>query len=292
MIDRSLVDKLDGEKIIDKRYLFWWQLGFEGRRIFTEDEFSAGLTTVKWHVFINRRGDKDEKEFRLWTRNDVPILVRDVNIDGLNVPCFISVKPASHWPRLDISGRDEFGFPPSSYETPHIRGIAVETTGKHFFWYSFRFGEIEPNYDTPSGYVKSANMPLLASPVKTSKFYRNLVEGLRRRGKRAQQRPVELDYKRNGFTIVPYFEFDPAKMHITFYPANLSPNSLDTPIIVASQYGGKPRIIGAGYPHLLECYEGTDLCRRESFRYWHLNNREQRMAKEQLDRHLGLNLCY
>src|SRR3989344_1603891 len=261
MVDKDLINNLHEEKIIDKRYVFWWQLGFEGRRIFTEEEFQSGLTTVKWNIYINRQGDREERKFRLWTGKDVPILVRNVDINGSNVPCFISIKPASHWPQLDMSPSGEKFFGPGMYETPHIRGVAAETTDRHFFWYPF-YVEDKNEYDTLGGFIKGSGLPFVASPVSTPKFYRNLIERLRRRGKRAQQKPINIDYVRRGFTAVPYFDFDPAKSHITFYPVNLSHDRLDTPGVIASQSSGSPKIIGAGYPSVREHYYG-DVLRRD-----------------------------
>jgi hypothetical protein len=47
MVNTTLLRELHNEEIIDRRCLYWWQLGYEGRRLFTEQEFKEGLTVTK-----------------------------------------------------------------------------------------------------------------------------------------------------------------------------------------------------------------------------------------------------
>jgi hypothetical protein len=101
MIDRGLLRKLHEQKIIDKKEIMWWQLGFEGRRIFSEAEFLEGSREVSYPVkYTSRRVVRDvpkKETYSVWTRDDVPILLRNVDIGGESVPCFLTVKPMSHY---------------------------------------------------------------------------------------------------------------------------------------------------------------------------------------------------
>jgi hypothetical protein len=288
MVDRVLLDRLEKEKIIDRRYVFWWQLGFEGRRIISEEEFNAGLTTVNWDVYdlnedLERGMVRKNREYRVWTGRDVPILIKTINISGIDISCFITIKPTSHWPPVNLNAKEHI-FGPGVYETPHIRGIVAETTDRHIFWYPF-YVEDKNEYESLSLRFKNLDYVIIPSPVGINTFYRKFAEGFRRRGKRGQQKATFVEYKRRGFSAVPYFDFDPAQMHITFYPVSFSPHWLDAPVLIASQNTG-PKIIGVGYPGVSDRYDF------EYIGYWKLNDRERRTAKEVLDTRLGLDLCY
>ena len=46
MIDTKIITKLNYMRIIDKNTVLWWELGFEGRRIYSEEEFNKGLEEI------------------------------------------------------------------------------------------------------------------------------------------------------------------------------------------------------------------------------------------------------
>ena len=115
----DLMNKLHEMGVIDKRLIFWWQLGFEDRRVWSINEFDQTLVNNEINVYKTKDDDYsgvETKEFSFWPRDDVPILLKSIKFENLDVPVFISVKPLSH----EVCGLDwliripENSFPFSS----------------------------------------------------------------------------------------------------------------------------------------------------------------------------------
>lgn len=274
MNNKGTIQKLHDKGIIDKKYLFWWQLGFEGRRVFSEEEFESNLVDRTWDVYVKfNPEEKSRKNFRLWKGDDVPILIKNINIEGLEVSCFVSIKPVSHWPTTDINEEREFSV--GVYEQPHIRGLVAHLDDKFLFWYPFAFGTENQRYSTRAILLKDTQMPIIIWPVCADNFYRNLI-GINHRGKRAQTKASVFDYNKEGFEIVPYFDFDLSKNHIMLYPVSIQDDRLSSPVLVKTN-NSRPEILGVGYPDI-----GQNV-----LKYWHLNAKEIKRAKNDLMRAFG-----
>src|SRR3989344_5967495 len=147
MIDKKLLDKLHNSKIIDRRQVLWWQIGYEGRRLFSKEEFDENLKNVSYETYvlrnakpvINKDGIKTKNiNYKVWTKDEVPILLEDISLDGELIPSFASVKPMSHpngagngW--RSLSGFSQSQLPLSAYHSPHIRGVVIELTDDFLF---------------------------------------------------------------------------------------------------------------------------------------------------------------
>jgi len=108
MIDSSLLQKLHEEGVIDKKNLFWWQLGFEGRQVLSEEQFRQGLREMSYFARDPRKKDSEpfEANLRVYVKDSVPILIKNVEIRGVEMPCFITCCPMSHergWRTLETS---------------------------------------------------------------------------------------------------------------------------------------------------------------------------------------------
>ena len=99
MIDKNLLNRLEQEGLIDQRFLLWWQLGYEGRRVFSEEEFEKRLTNISYEARGVFEGDSEvkQRDFRFWSDDNVPILIKQVDSQRfMGAPVFISVKPILH----------------------------------------------------------------------------------------------------------------------------------------------------------------------------------------------------
>jgi len=283
MVDKTLIQRLHDSRYIDKRHVSWWQLGFEGRRVLSEAEFRDGLQTERLEVFIHPRTyqfiEPTEMDFQFWKRDDVPILIRDVDLGGTIAPCFISVKPVSH---------DYAPFSYGKYTTPqvnlhpHIRGMVIEQTDKFLFYYPFRSGQRENVFDSPAEYFEGADMwGLLSHPIHVSGVYEELIRSQWKKGKTLQRKAKVFNCDKEGFQIVPYFEFDTTQNHVMAYPMNILQNKLDLPVFVKSS--PKPpgvEVIGVGYPYFSRFGD-------VSVFYWELDNSKKRIIRETLEGVLG-----
>ncbi|MFA6088272.1 MAG: hypothetical protein WC755_00280 [Candidatus Woesearchaeota archaeon] len=288
MVDKDLIQRLADKNIIDKKHLIWWQLGYEGRQILTEEEFNKGLETVSWKVeFDGKREEKAhdpvEKEFKIWTKETVPILLKTINLGGEIVNCFVSVKPISHdngIRNLEIDKKYNCSLP--VYETPHIRGLVVEQKDKFLFWYPFTYGfEIE-TYATHRLYHEEEKMSIIVNPISPERFYHNVIRRGWSDGKRNQTKAKKFCSEKEGFEIVPYYEFDSSKKHVTVYPVKLRNARLDFPVFFkSSEELGKIDIMGIGYAFLESNYPN-------SIFFWELPTHMKRNVRDTLKNSLGL----
>lgn len=284
MVDKDLIQRLHDEHIIDKRHVLWWQLGFEGREILTEEEFNAGLQTAKWMVKVDITGEPiepREEEFKFWNRDEVPILIKTINFKGIEIPAFVSVKPQTHWPRGGVEHTKQLEiFPLTVYEQPHVRGAVIERKDKFLFWYPFTLGEDPHYYSTNGVFLEEEKMWLLICPVHPTKFYSNIVENSWSKGKRVQKRAKEFEYQNEGYELVPYFEFDTTQRHVMVYPVPLFERRLDVPVFIKSipRYPGV-EVIGAGYA--VFSGDSGDIC------YWELQNDQKKLVRRTLENALS-----
>lgn len=246
MIDKKLLQELDTRGIIDKNAVLWWQLGFEGRRIYSEREFYDTMQEVTYTVKFDEQGKQlpspTEKTFKVWSGNDVPIFIKEYEIDGIQIPCLVSVKPLSHdrW-GLD---RSQLMAPISLYEQPHIRGFVLDITDRHVFWSPFRFGTTPNNYETKAVFLPKEDMWCFVYPIHPTKFYKNLNKRWSS-GRNAQKKETKVDD--SSYYAVPYFEFDVTQRHLTLYPSTLIGGKLDFPIVLKSKPAqGTAEILGIG----------------------------------------------
>ena len=306
-MDKGLIQKLHEKKIIDKRAVLWWQFGFEGRQILTDEEFQDGLVNVSWMPALVKDCPGDNSDFRkedyeespknisVWIKDDVPILLKDITIEDVVVPCFITAKPMSHdrrggWRDLtfDIGGKWPMSWFNKFYQ-PHIRGVVIEKTDRHLFWYPLLLGVTPMHYATRG--MQIGDYFAIVDSIYPSRFYKNLVTSQWSFGRRAQKSPLKFDCLENDYRVVPYFEFDKTQKQVIVYPAPILssrfpkdqayrllpyipvgqlkdvlagdltkvpiPNhgplthlvrwKRDFPIIVKSDPGSEPEILGMGY---------------------------------------------
>jgi hypothetical protein len=284
-INQDLLQRLHQNKIINQEFVLWWQLGFEGRRVFSEEEFEEGLEEVSYRVEYPDTEDPNfephVKTYQIWNRDEVPIVLKNINLFGEEISCFISVKPLSH----DDGGGDgwhslkcckEFGSPLSVYHSPHIRGLAIQETDDFLFWHPFLSGD-SSSYQTSvfRRYEDEGKLPILLSPINPSKFCYNLIKNVWQ-GKRSQKKAKELTLKHSNHRFVPYYNFDHAKDHITIYPAQIFKGKLDLPVIVVgSKETQMPSILGTGYAS------------SEGGHFWELNSPLYERARDSLIKRLG-----
>ncbi len=295
MVDRELLQWLHENSIIDKRKVLWWQLGFEGRRIFSEEEFNAGLKRETYEVtFKLESGPVSPYQFScdVWIRDEVPILRKDTEIRGRQVPVFVTVKPMSHpshgghgggWWDLNCARTPPDSHPLGFYLSPHIRGVVIDQTPEFLFWSPFTWG-VDEGYETWKQTLPNEKFPLILSPVGLSKFHKNLIKRSWPRGKRPQIKAKSLDLETRGIQVVPFYEFDPTKNHVMAYPARLFEDRLDVPVIVAGDAEiRRPQILGAGYINV------TGLRKTDPpfVDYWPLDNSMEKRAKRSLISRLG-----
>ena len=53
----DLMNKLHEMGVIDKRLIFWWQLGFEDRRVWSINEFDQTLVNNEINVYKTKDND-------------------------------------------------------------------------------------------------------------------------------------------------------------------------------------------------------------------------------------------
>ncbi len=289
MVNKKLLQKLNEKRIINKKQVLWWQLGFEGRKVYNEEDFNQNLKTISYEIQIRNweTGEityEGEKEYQVWTKDEVPILLRNINLFGLDIPCFITVKPMSHldgggdgWHSL--KGCKEFKFPFSEFHQPHIRGVVIEETKDFLFWNSFLLGRISDWYQSSVFIPKDKNVPhIMIDPINPLKFYKNLIEGGWSHERRPQKRPKKFENK-NPFNIVPYYEFRKDQHCLTLYPAPLFKRKLDFPIIIKNIPRKIPKILGTGYIDI-----GIN---SEEVFYWEIDTQQERTARKSLINRLG-----
>jgi hypothetical protein len=244
MINKRLVDSLHAEHIINKDYVLWWQLGFEGRSIYNEREFSEGLREIKFQVlkpelmYANvpnsqiKKGDYLEKTVNVWAREEVPILLREIKLGEYQIPIFATVKPLSHrdgegdgWNSLRKAINEKSQFFLSQNLFPHIRGIVIDATKEFLFFYPFLFGKEDNSYKTKLLNLRGCELPIFVDPISPKKFYQ---KGIDRNwsGRRCQRKPELLNLEEENLHLVPYFEFDASKNKITVYPLEIERGNL------------------------------------------------------------------
>jgi hypothetical protein len=268
----------------------WWQLGFEGRRIFSEAEFLEGSREVSYPVkYTSRRVVRDvpkKETYSVWTRDDVPILLRNVDIGGESVPCFLTVKPMSHydsggngWRTLEYDR--ESGKELSLNLRPHVRGVVIEQTSEFLFWHPFVFGSLGNQYETRATTLDGS--PVFISPVHSGRFCRNLLDRSWHSGKRAQTSGKILDTAREGVRLVPYYEFDSLGDCVSVYPISLFEGRLDVPgIMIGRSNSARPELAGVGF---VNYRDGEEV--GEHLRYWEIDKSLKRKGIRSLERRLG-----
>jgi len=286
MVDRDLIQRLHDKGIIDKRNVLWWQLGFEGRRIFSEQEFNEGLETktvkvMGWDpVAYEHIVEGEEMALQFWTRDDVPILLRNITFDNsLEIPGFITVKPLSHDGRQEEIVNLYRTYYPSVFHHPHIRGVAIEKTDKFLFWYPLSFGREPETYMTRGIYVKNEKMHCLINPISPAKFYKNIIINGWDHGMRPKTKAKEFAIEKNGYELVPYFEFDITKKHVMVYPVPIFEKKLDFPVFIKTI--PKPPyvdVIGIGYAY--PDFGGEVY-------YWDLPENKRKVVKQTLKKAFG-----
>ena len=289
MVDRDLLNWLEEIGLIDQRFVLWWQKGFEDRRIYSEEEFNDVLEEVSYEVKYSMGADgparflikSEEKTFNVWPQDDVPILLRDYFLKGRKVPVFISIKPMSHdrnegWRDLEYNKSE--GFPLSAFHQPHIRGIVIEDNEDFLFW--FPVGSSPMHYHTRGVHNLFDNQDLfcIIDPIHPSKFYHNLIKWEWTKGKRPQREALEFDCSKEGYKIVPYYDFNKENNHLMIYPAHILRKNLDLPVIIkGNKDTGRPGILGIGSFYF----------REEAASYWELDGGKQKIARNSLIERLG-----
>ncbi len=319
MIDSSLLQKLHEEGVIDKKNLFWWQLGFEGRQVLSEEQFRQGLRELRYYARDPRKKDSEpfEANLRVYVKDEVPILVKNIEVGGVEMPCFITCCPMSHergWRTLETAVTLELspswaGF----YHQPHIRGVAVEVTKDFLFWYPFYFNKTPDFYTTSVFSLDRLDAQIITDPIHPSKFYMNLIKREWHKGKRPQKKPHIFDFHPVGleFEQVPYFEFDPTKPCITIYPLPLFPDRaqkfIDAIVKTSGCSQGVAQELIRLHPSLSKIRKRLDLpviirstgteqvaimgagyLTEESAFYWPLSHHQYSLAKTALKERLGL----
>jgi len=241
MIDKELLDKLHNNHVVEKRGLIWWQLGYEGRNIISEEELHRGLEKHIWTVRTEK--GMRQKEVSLWKSSNIPIVIRKINFGPVELDCLISVKP---WEERDQRAYERSKFPPSIYNEPHIRGLVAEIGERHVFWFPFKFSRRTEYYSTRVIEIDGLNIILQA--IEPGRFYKNLID-VWDKGRRLNKKARVFNCTR--VEAVPYFEFNANQEHLSVYPVKLLEGKLDFPIFYAGGEG-KAEILGMGYIFLGE----------------------------------------
>ncbi|MBS3072896.1 hypothetical protein J4477_03625, partial [Candidatus Pacearchaeota archaeon] len=157
------------------------------------------------------------EKVKIWNEEYVPILLKEINFDGIKIPSFVSVRPISDYDSM--AGPLKSNFPLEIYYSPHIRGVFVEKTDDFVFWNPFFiYGNLNC-WGTYTYSLKEEEMKIILQPVSTDKFYKNLMKSLRR-GKRTQKKLEKLEFEDDS-RVVPYYEFDSHSRNYTIYPAKI-----------------------------------------------------------------------
>jgi len=291
MINKELFSYLEKEKVIDKRFVLWWQLGYEGRKIYSEKRFNDKLQSVSCWVKKDMMDEKKglyEREFKVWNYDDVPILIKNIKIleDHSPFPCFISVKPMTHWDGggngwVSLRIHLKHGLPPLGvYHEPHVRGIVIEHTKDFLFWYPFGNNPRWYSGATNSVRLKDSGLYCIVDPIHPTKFYDNLIKGVWHKGRRPQKKSIMHECSEEGYHLVPYYDFNPKEKHIMIYPANAFDKSLDIPIVIRGNPDtGIPKILGAG-----SAFFGYGDSEKENVTFWKLGSKEKRVKKSLIER--------
>ncbi|MEK6825268.1 MAG: hypothetical protein AABY00_00615 [Nanoarchaeota archaeon] len=289
-MDRALLDELHHRKIIDKRFVLWWQLGFEGRRLYTQEEFEQNLTTITyncytWDASTNQKGERP-RSFRVWPHGNVPFFIKKATFDGLQIDCFFSIKPLSHeapfynFQKILDDLHQGTNFHLGQYLGTHIRGAVLNLTEEFLFWTPFTLGSRPRYYDSTAFNLDSGEIGILC-PIHPTKFYRNLVEKTWSKHGLPQRKAQTLDLYEHNLQLVSYDEFDSTKNQIMVYPAKVHPDRLDLPVFLKGNPStGKPEILGTG-----TIYFG-DEDHKNTLHYWPLDH-HYKVAKRSLIERLG-----
>jgi hypothetical protein len=284
-IERDLLQRLHEKEAIDKNYVLWWEMGFEGRRVFSEEEFEQGLEEVTYEVRSGNRGFTEPRAetFKVWVCDEVPIVYRDfVFPDGEVAKAFVTIKPMSHygihgcdgWESLEFAKK--IGSRPEIFHIPHFRGIVIEETSEFLFWHPLVFGTEPDSYATRAHKLEGHDIPFMLCPVHPAKFCKNLIKDGWSHGKRSQKKSKNLEIEQWNYEFVPYYEFDYRQNHVTLYPVNVFDREMDFPgIIVGSAETKMPTILGIGYAD-----SGGGF-------FWDLDKTQYRRAKNSLIRRFG-----
>jgi hypothetical protein len=209
----------------------------------------------------------------------------------MNIPFFISVKPLSHEYR-SVEGTiksfekdGDYGLPPSEYLRPHIRGIAAHVSERFLFWYPIKESSEWNVYETST--VRGFDgMSIMLRPISNHKFCANILKDSWSHGRRRQKKAKKFDCRKEGYKIVPFFEFDPVKHHVMVYPVSLTKKPLDLPVIVKSNPPHPPQALGVGYYYVnMDKYGNQEKGTNLVF-YWDIDKRMQRIARDTLKRDL------
>jgi hypothetical protein len=248
---KEVLDYLQSKGLIDQKAVIWWQKGFEGRRVFGEEEFSQGLIKIEFETFLDSKLNvTGQKKYNVWYKNDVPIVLRDYNFEGISVKTLISVKPMSHhhnegWRELSMRQSNQPSLPLSVYYSPHIRGVVVEDTSDFVFWLPFGIERKMNSYLTVghNNLFNNQDMFIIFMPIHPSRFCENLMKSLKG-GRLAQRKNERWNFTKDNFEAVPYYDFYQEKSQLTIFPASVLEQSLDVPLIIK---GNPLEILGSGF---------------------------------------------
>lgn len=282
MVDKTLIQRLHDAKIIDKTKVLWWQKGYEGRRVFSEEEFENNLTKETFSIKFDDKGNIFNppicKEFNVWYDKNIPILLREFNLAGFKIPSFVSVKPMER----NYEMRKGWLSPVDAYEEPHIRGVVLEDTENHLFWTPFMFGMRHNYYSTKTRFIESQNMQCFIDPIHPTKFYKNIIHQWSR-GRLAQKKMIH--FNNPNYQLVPYFEFDVNSKNMMVYPSKVLEDKLDFPIILKSNPEDESvTILGMGAIY----FESRLPCASAS--YLRIPNNKLERVKYDLEKKLNLNI--
>ncbi len=289
-MDRALVDELHCKKIIDKRHVLWWQLGFEGRRLYTQEEFEQNLTTITYNCYTwdvsTRLAGEELRSFQVWPHTNVPFFIKKATFDGLQIDCFFSIKPLSHeapfnnFKKTVENLHQGTDFPLGKYLGTHIRGAVLDLTPEFLFWTPFTLGSRPLYYDSTAFRFDTQEIALLC-PVHPTKFYKNIVEKTWSKHGLPQRKPLTLDLFQYDLRLVPYYEFNTSKNQVMVYPAKVHSDRLDLPVFVrGNPKSGKPEILGTGMIYFDDEYH------KNTLHYWPLGHHFN-AAKRSLIERLG-----
>ena len=298
-VDADMLTRLEEVGLIDKKDVCWWQFGFEGRRIVTEQEFNKGLMAVTFNCLEYARLDSSEivsreRTFSIWTEDFIPVLLKTITLQGgIEAQCFITVKPISHDLSMPSTREEMREFEArerndvavfSEVLRPHVRGVVIESTDKFLFWYPiqsirsvFREG-VNRSIGSVGGdtVMQVGKDMVMLEPIGPTGFYDNIIRSSRQGRRRISKgKSKNIDADRQGYRIVPYYEFDPLQNHLMIYPAKIHSGPLDSPIIVKGDPDtGVPEIVGTG---LFELGPFMSIAT-----YWELSHSQKNAAKMSL----------
>jgi hypothetical protein len=293
-IDVRTLARLDEAKIIDKREVLWWQLGFEGRQIISEETFNQSLTQIRYKCSDNRSQFKDytsrsnrtvlNRTFKLWFHEYIPIVLKEAILPGGSVATlFITIKPIN---RNLLKYQIERAQPPELIMEPHVRGIAITNDNEFLFWHPISMNTtamIGYNRGIPEQVNLNLGMNTLLYTTAPYEFYINLIRKERSLKKRFHKPPKEIKSVEGEICIVPYYEFDPYETAVTIYPGKAPLSELDIPIVLQGNPIIGPKIIGAG-----SLWEDRDDSKSGTIYYWGIPARYIEGIRLSIEQRLGL----